>query len=221
MVEKKTSQIKHQTRLNNKVGQGCDIIAIVNKLLALSFLVIAFYSCNTIEGVKTTNYYDTCKAFNTDFGDLSTYQDPNRLFTIRLPYDWDVRESYSDTLYGIFAANLNESNSDITTLGSISAIGYFTTDSLENYAAKEIRGLKEEKGIKVKEAGKTIINGNNAIWILFKSEDQKTKKGNLVVYIKSAGKSQVFLLQASVYSSDNYKERLCNLKQILNTFKIL
>jgi len=221
MVEKKTSQIKHQTRLNNKVGQGCDIIAIVNKLLALSFLVIAFYSCNTIEGVKTTNYYDTCKAFNTDFGDLSTYQDPNRLFTIRLPYDWDVRESYSDTLYGIFAANLNESNSDITTLESFSAIGYSTIESLESYATKEIRNLKEDKGTKVKEAGKTIINGNNAIWILFKSEDQKTKKGNLVVYIKGVGNSQIFILQTSVYSSDNSKERLCNLKQLLNTFKIL
>ena len=199
----------------------CEIMTATKKLSLIAFLVIAIYSCDTIEGVKRTNYYDTCKAFNTDFGNLSTYQDPNRLFSIRLPNDWDVRESYSDTLYGIFAANLNESNSDITTLQSLSAIGYFTTDSLESYVAKEIRILKEEKGIKVKEAGKTIINGNNAIWVLFKSEDQKTKKGNLVVYIKSVAKNQIFLLQASVYSSDNYKERLCNLKQLINTFKRL
>jgi hypothetical protein len=179
------------------------------------------YSCkDTIEGIKVTNYYDNCKALNTDLGDLATYKDPNNLFTIRFPFSWDVRESYSDTLYGIFAANMTESSSDIEKLQSISVIGYQTNDSLEIYAGKEIRGLKNEKGITVREAGKTSINGNRIIWVLFKSKDGQTEKGNLVLYVKRLGTNQVFILQSSVYSSDNYKERLCNLKQLLNTFKL-
>ena len=193
------------------------------RVISLLFLllIIANYSCkDTIEGIKVTNYYDACPAFNTDLGDLATYKDPNNLFSIRLPYSWDVRESYSDTLYGIFAANMIESSSDIEKLESISAIGYQTNDSLEIYAAKEIKGLQNEANIKIKEAGKTVINGNKVIWILFKSKTEQTEKGNLVVYLKSSGRNQIFLLQASVYSSDNYKERLCNLKQLLNTFKL-
>ena len=193
----------------------------VRSLLFL-LLIIANYSCkDTIEGIKVTNYYDACPAFNTDLGDLATYKDPNNLFSIRLPYSWDVRESYSDTLYGIFAANILDSSSDIEKLESISTIGYQTNDSLEVYASKEIQGLKSVNDIRVKEVGKTRINGNRVIWVLFKSKVGQTEKGNLVVYLKSQGKNQIYILQASIYSSDNYKERLCNLKQILNTFKIL
>jgi hypothetical protein len=191
-------------------------------LLTLLFLLTSIsYSCkDTIEGIKVTNYYDSCSAFNTDLGELATYKDPNNLFSIRFPYSWDARESYSDTLYGIFAANMLESSSEIEKLESISAIGYQTADSLEVYAKKEIRGLKNEKGIIVKEAGKTTINGNKVIWVLFKSKGELTSKGNLVIYIKRPSSNIVFILQASVYSSDNYKKRLCNLKQLLNTFKL-
>jgi hypothetical protein len=194
----------------------------INLLFLVFLLVILNYSCKeTIEGVKVTNYYDNCTAFNTDLGDLATYKDPNNLFSIRFPYSWDVRESYSDTLYGIFAANMQESSSDIENLESISAIGYQSNDSLNIYAENEIRGLKNEKGIVVKEAGKTKINGNNVIWVLFKSKGELASKANLVIYVKRPSSNIVFILQASVYSSDNYKERLCNLKQLLNTFKLL
>ena len=191
-------------------------------LLAISLVILITYSCkDTIEGIKMTNYYDNCSAFNTDPGNLATYKDPNNLFSIRFPYSWDVRESYSDTLYGLFAANMQESSSDIENLQSISAIGYQTNDSLNIYAKNEIRGLKKEKGINVKEAGKTKINGNSVIWVLFNSKGELASKGNLVIYVKKPSSRIVFILQASVYSSDNYKEKLCNLKQLLNTFKLL
>ncbi|NOX47768.1 MAG: hypothetical protein GXO89_12405 [Chlorobi bacterium] len=193
----------------------------------LDFLFLMFvlttlnYSCkDTIEGIKVTNYYDACPAFNTDLGDLATFKDPNNLFSIRFPYNWDVRESFSDTLYGIFGANMLESSSDIEKLESISAVAYQTIDSLEVYAANEIRGLKNESNIKVKQVGRTVINGNKVIWVLFKSKEELTSKGNLVIYIKKPSSNILFILQASVYSSDNYKERLCNLKQLLNTFKL-
>ncbi len=191
-------------------------------LLALLFLLTSVsYSCkDTIEGIKLINYYDACPAFNTDLGDLATFKDPNNLFSIRFPYDWDVRESFSDTLYGIFGANMLGSSSDIEKLESISAVAYQTLDSLEVYAANEIRGLKNEANIKVKQVGRTVINGNKVIWVLFKSKEELTSKGNLVIYIKKPSSNIVFILQASVYSSDNYKERLCNLKQLLNTFKL-
>lgn len=192
------------------------------QFLAIFLIVLITYSCkDTIDGIKVTHYYDNCSAFNTDLANLATYKDPNNLFSIRFPYSWDVRESYSDTLYGIFAANMKESSSDIENLQSISAIGYQTKDSLDIYAKNEIRGLKNEKGINVKEAGKTKINGNRVIWVLFKSKGELASKGNLVIYVKKPSSHIVFILQASVYSSDNYKEKLCNLKQLLNTFKLL
>ena len=193
------------------------------KLLFLVLLLATLnYSCkDTIEGIKVTNHYDNCTAFNTDLSDLATHKDPNNLFSIRFPYSWDVRESYSDTLYGIFAANMQESSSDIENLQSISTIVYQTNDSLNIYAKNELRGLKNEKGINVKEAGKTKINGNNIIWVLFKSKGELASKANLVIYVNKPSSGIVFILQASVYSSDNYKERLCNLKQLLNTFKLL
>lgn len=184
-------------------------------------LLVLFSSCNkTIEGVKLTNYYDACTISNIDFGEMATYKDPSNLFSIRFPYSWDIRESYSDTLYGLFGANLKESSADIKKLISISAIAYQSTDSIMEYAKSEIRGLKSEKGIAIKEAGKTEINGQESIWVLFKSDEELATKVNLVVYIKKPGSNSIFILQASIYSSDNYKKKLCNLKQILNTFKI-
>ncbi len=190
--------------------------------ILLLFLLAA--KCNSgstnMEGLKLSDSYNQCEPVEHDYGTMITIGDPNNKFMIRLPYSWDIQESYSDTLYGLIASNREEAGDDPAKLVLVSVTGYQTNDSVQEYFRKEIRSLKKDRKMKPLEGGPINFNGQDAYWVLFESKESDQKMMNIVLYIQSVGRNEIYLLQSSVYMTDNYMDRLCDLKQLVNSFEL-
>ncbi|MBC8490768.1 MAG: hypothetical protein H8D45_32525 [Bacteroidetes bacterium] len=195
-----------------------------NYINYVSFIFVICSGCvqqnNAIREIPITTYYNNCDAI-IDFGVIITIGDPSDKFMISLPYSWDIQESYFDTLFGIFASNIFETGNDPKKLQSISITGYSTNDSLKVYVEKELTSLKKDTSISVNEMGKTTINDRNGYWVLFENNFKDGDIVNLVVFIKREKSNEIYLIQSSVYKTENFRERICRLKQLVNTFEIV
>lgn len=196
----------------------------INYLIYLSFIFVICPGCvqqnNAIREIPITTFYNNCDEI-IDFGEMITIGDPSDKFMISLPYSWDIQESYSDTLFGIFASNIFKAGNDPKKLQSISVTGYSTNDSLKVYVEKELTSLKKDTSISVNEMGKTTINDRNGYWVLFENNFEEGDIVNLVVFIKREKSNEIYLIQTSVYKTENFRERICRLKQLINTFEIV
>jgi len=167
-------------------------------LLFLVLIVIVAAKCdndtNDLKGVPVTDFYDSCLFEDYSFGQMFTIGDPNDKFMIRLPYDWDIRENYSDTVYGMQTGNFLSIPIEQEKRMSFMLSGYTTELSLEEYYLDEFKSLKKDDRINLEETGKTIINGVNAYWLKFVSNEAVY---HLVVYIKHPRLNDIYLLQAS------------------------
>jgi catalase len=152
---------------------------------------------------------------------MITLGDPSDKFMIRLPYSWDIQENYSDTLYGIIASNRYEAGNDPEKFILVSVTGYQTTDSLFAYFKKELKTLKKDKSMKVIEVGQMELNEENTYWVKFESDQSGYKIMNIVQYVKSEEKNEIYLIQSSVYKSDDYQTQLCRLKRLTNSFELV
>jgi len=164
--------------------------------------------------------YNQCEPVIHDYGTMITIGDPNDRFMIRLPYSWDIQESYSDTLYGMIASNRTEAADDLSKLMLVSVTAYQTTDSVQEYFRKELKSLKKDRKMKSFEGGPINFKGHDAYWVLFESKGYGEKMMSIVLYVKALSKNEIYLVQSSVYKTDNYMDRLCNLKQFVNSFEL-
>lgn len=176
---------------------------------------------NKIEGIPISDSYNNCDEAYIDYGDMITIGDPSDKFMIRLPYSWDIQESYSDTLYGIIASNRFEAGNDPEKFLMVSVTGYQTTDSLDEYFVKEIKTLKKDKSMTVLEVGKLEINEENTRWVKFETEESDFQIMNLVLYVKSESTEEIYLIQSSVYKSEDYDKILCQLKRFTDSFELV
>ncbi len=174
---------------------------------------------NVIDGIPVTNYYDSCYEFH-DFGDLTKVGDPQDKFMIALPYSWDTRYHYTDTLYTIVAANFMSIPIDLDQRMSITASGYTTQKNLEKYYRDELKQLKKDKNIDVEETGSTLIDGLKSFWIKFVQHIDEHRAFNLVMYVKKEDSQDIYLIQSTVYDPVNYNEKLCYMKRLINSFEI-
>jgi len=174
---------------------------------------------NLIEGIPVTSYYDSCDAF-TDFGELIKIGDPQDKFMISLPFSWDIREHYTDTLYTIVAANFMSIPIEFIDRMSFTVSGYNTDKTLDKYYHDELRQLKKDKSITVEETGPVNISDMNCFWVKFVQQVDELKAFSLVVYIMADKSGDIFLLQSTVYDANNYNDKLCYMKQLVNTFEI-
>ena len=114
------------------------------RFLLLIIIVITISGCHsekTFEGIPVSDSYNLCNE-DFDFGELTTIGDPGNKFMITLPYNWDIQEVYSDTVYGIFCSNAPDIEDDNSKLMSLSVTGYKTSDPLDIYFIKEIESMK-------------------------------------------------------------------------------
>jgi hypothetical protein len=174
-----------------------------------------------IEGVPLSQSYNNCPEIKYDFGDMITIGDPGERFMIRLPYEWDIQETYSDSLYGIIASNGIESENDPEKFMMISVTGYLTGDSLSTYFRQELNTLKRDKNIIVMEAGEIQLYNDNGYWVKFESNENEHRIMNLVQYIKSEQRNEVYLIQSSVKKSENDEEKICILKKLTDSFELV
>jgi hypothetical protein len=167
-----------------------------------------------------SEYFANCEPFKEDFGDLITIGDPNNRFMITLPYKWDIREFYTDTLYGIYASNSLDIIDQTTQYYSLSISGYQTNKTLENYYQNELVQLNDDPTIEVEETGTIAINEKPFPWVLFKLNGEPALL-NIVTFIKSEQKNSIYLIQISVEEDKKARDSLCNLKQFVCSFELI
>lgn len=190
----------------------------------LVFLLIAAKCTdqkNNIEGIPISDFYTNCDEEFIDYGDMITLGDPSDRFMIRFPYKWDIQESYSDTLYGMIASNRYEAGNDPEKFLLVSVTGYQSDDSLYAYFIKEIKNLKKDKTMKLHAVGQMEINEKPVYWIKFESIESDFQIMNLVQYIKSENTNEIYLIQSSVYKSEDHDKKLCELKRFTDSFELV
>jgi len=196
------------------------------KITVLLILIALFFvGCNSggkrIEGVPFTQSYNKCESSGYDFGKIITIGDSNNKFMISLPYEWDIQESYSDTLYGIIATNTYEAEENPAIFMLLSVTGYSTEDSLYQYFTEELKTLKKDKQMNVREAGEIDLNGNHAYWIKFENNENNNKFVNLVHYVKSTDEKEVYLIHSCVANVEAADEKICALKKLAASFELV
>ena len=142
--------------------------------------------------------------------------DPNRRFVIRLPYSWDIRESYGDSLYGVFASNFLSVPIPVDQRLALSVTGYSLEGELEDYTRDEFLELINDDDSHVLERGSSTFAGQENPWLLF---EMRPGIYNMVYYLLEPGHKDIFLIQSVCYDTVNYKNRMCQLKQLVNSFE--
>jgi hypothetical protein len=174
-----------------------------------------------IAGIPFTQYYNSCPGIEYDFGETITIGDPNDKFMITLPYEWDIQETYSDTLYGMIVTNAPLSENDPEGFLFLSVTGYQTTDSLITYFTSEVSSLQKDKTMDNFEAGKIDFEGTDSYWVKFESIQNDDTILNVVEYIQAEGKNEIYLLQSSVKKTGSFDEKICILKNLVDSFELV
>lgn len=197
----------------------------IKNLIYLFVFILIAATCtdqkNKIEGIEISDSYNNCDEDYIEYGDMITIGDPSDKFMIRLPYRWDIQENYSDTLYGIFATNHFEAGNNPENFLMVSVTGYQTNDSLYTYFLKELKTLKKDKTMTVLEVGQMDINEEESYWVKFETDESDFTIINLVQYVKSEINNEMFLIHSTVYKSDDYNNKLCQLKRFTDSFELV
>lgn len=174
------------------------------------------HSHSSFKEVPVTDYFDSCAVASViDFGDLITMGDPGDRFMISLPYSWDIRESYTDSLYGIFASNFLSIPRPIEERMSLGITGYISDNSLKEYYKNELNTLVNDKDTQVIETGVTLLNNEEAYWVKFNNSYKDQKIFQLVLYAKRQLSMEIYIVQATAYSAEIQNDILCNLKRLM------
>ncbi len=174
---------------------------------------------HTIKGIPVTHFYDSCETANVYFGDMITIGDPAERFFISLPYSWDIRESYTDSVYGIYASNFLSIPIEVENRLSVMITGYETDLSGDDYVLNEIRNLKKDDAVELMETGMVQIDDRDSHWLMFHNRGEHLIY-HLVVYVKNDDSNEIYLIQSMTFDTDNYRDKLCQLKRLVKTFDI-
>lgn len=204
-------------------GKRNMVIRIIKYLIVIPAVLLLLASrCassgDKIKGIPLTHFYDSCD-LDAYFGEMITIGDPNERFFISLPYSWDIRESYTDNVYGMYASNFLSIPIEIKDRQAVMITGYETELSLEDYFLNELKDLKKDEAVELLEAGTVEIDDRNCNWLLFHNYAEHPIY-HVVVYTKKENSNEIYLLQSMTFDTENYRDRLCYLKRIIKSFDI-
>lgn len=189
-------------------------------LLCLLTVMLTAFQCSNdsklLENIPHGNFIDNCPDQLYEFGERVSVGDPNNKFMISLPYNWDIRESYGDSLYGVFASNFLSVPLAKEERMSLSVTGYTTDKQLDQYVHDELVGLVKDENTRVIERGNSMFAGQQNPWVLFA---MKPGIYNMVYYFMPPGQKDVYLIQSVSYDTVRYRSAMCNLKQLINSFE--
>ncbi|MCD4736424.1 MAG: hypothetical protein K8R53_10295 [Bacteroidales bacterium] len=196
------------------------------RILAGVLVLFAFIisSCSDQQkkylGIPVSEFYNNCQQIY-DFGESITIGDPNDKFMITLPYSWDIREYYTDTLYGMIASPHPQSETYRNGIISFAVIGYQSNSTLEEYYRKEVGSLISDESMELSESGFANMGDLPARWIIFITREGSIELVHLVLYIKNPYAEEIFHLLSIVTKSEGYREYFCRLKVIANSFEFV
>jgi len=196
------------------------------KLIQIFFivpvLIISGFQCSDnsslFENIPDSEFIENCPDEYYEFGETVNIGDPNDRFMIALPYSWDIRESYTDSVYGIFSSNFLSIPQKTEDQMALSVSGYTSEKELQDYFKGELIELVKEDKIIVKEKGNAMLAGKMYPWVHFEMTDGSH---NMVYYINNTETNDYYLVQTATYDTVNYRTKFCYLKQLVNSFEIV
>ncbi|MCF8378145.1 MAG: hypothetical protein K9H49_01130 [Bacteroidales bacterium] len=190
-------------------------------LISLVTVIISGFQCTNqtklLENIPESEFIDNCPDVLYDFGEIITLGDPSNRFMISLPYQWDIRESYNDSIYGIYASNYLSIPIEVKERLALSVTGYQSEKDINEYYNDELLVLIREENINLIERGQTTLIGQSIPWVMF---EMPKSVFNLVYYIKGNVNSDYYLIQTASYDSVNYRDKMCQLKQLVKSFEL-
>ena len=75
--------------------------------------------------------------------------------------------------------------------------------------------------MKVQEVGTISIDTNISYWVKFESSEGEHRIINIVKYIKSYDSDELYLIQTTVYKSEDFMDKLCHLKRLVDSFELV
>ena len=191
------------------------------KLVATIIMFTGFQCSNEtklLENIPVSDFIDNCPDEIFDFGDMISVGDPNDRFFIQLPYSWDIRQTYSDSLYGVYTSNYFSIPIPVEDRLAISITGYASEKEMDEYFRDELIELNKGENINVIEKGQTMMMGDYYPWVLF---EMPPNVFNMVYYIKNHDNDEYYLIQTASYDTLNYRKKQCYLKQLVRTFELV
>jgi hypothetical protein len=182
-------------------------------------MTLVLFSCNNIEGFQISKDFDDIGSLSVDTSYFK-YSPPENIFSINIPKNWEVQEDFTDTLYGVFFMDTASFYIAIENFQSLTITKHPLNGNLKRTFKKELELIKQYKNDEIIKIGKTKINGTSSFWMLTESKNQDNYFYNLNYFINKKGDQHVFLIQISVYKTDNYISRISNILPSVHTFKV-
>ncbi len=186
-------------------------------------LTIIINACNikqdNINGLKLTEDFCECSIENL-YPDRKLFIDCDHKFSIELPKDWMFIENLIDTVKGVVASDTTINFYKNGIVGICEYHTHFT--SLLDYFTAEVKNHDSDNEYNIVEIGKININGLESFWTLYEAVNDEFGNHKSIIYYVQRNKSDTFyLLETTIYESENYKEKFCQLRSIIETFKII
>jgi hypothetical protein len=191
----------------------------IKSILIIKLALLLQVSCNnTFEGYKLEGNF--VKNFHDDRLASVKYTEPSNMFSINIPYNWDIQEDFTDSIFGVlFMDTLNIADS-YENFKSIAITKYTQNKNLEISFKKEISLLKNDANEIILRIGKEKIKTNQSYWMFTNSKFQDDAFYNLTYFLQGGNTQELFLLQATVYATEDYPSVLNELHKYLKTFDL-
>lgn len=167
----------------------------------------------TIENLSVDLLID-CKS---DLKVSRTINDSHKIYSLKIPKDWNFEETVTDGLNGII---ISKDSSSLNLIGIVEIPN--DSLSLDQFFQKEfIRAMLDKTGIEIIDAGTAKINGLESYWIFHKSELETEYLWTYLYYAKNNKNNNFYLINTSMFAKGNDSEIQCELRKIVNTFKFI
>lgn len=194
-----------------------------NYLLFPLLIFVLFTACikgGQINGHQVQGEFNKCDSFvDSLLSHSQYYYHQGGKVAIKIPANWDIQENDSDSLWGIFAMDTIAFDKSYKNFSSIMVAKHEPTGDLKVGFETYLKAMETEVGYHVREIGTCKVGNNPAYWMLADSFEEEFTFGNFCYYLETKN-GNIYILQATVYLTDDYIQRLCNLIPILETFNV-
>ncbi len=152
---------------------------------------------------------------------LSVVVDSTNGYKVSFPIGWDVDLTKAEDIDGLYGMDtLAFLEQELIHTFIVHVINPNQNVSLLAYFKSEVNGMEEQQ-IPILEVGSISVDEQEALWVVNTSNNGESPSKDLFVYTKHPRKNKILTLHLSVSDTDEYKERLCSMSNILASFQFL
>ncbi|MFT4665266.1 MAG: hypothetical protein ACI9XB_002221 [Gammaproteobacteria bacterium] len=186
----------------------------------LIILIIAITSCSPVEE-SNAEIINSCALGADKYSNGTTHYNSNGLYELEVPKTWQYELSFKEPYRTCLFQNSSGSNYNFESLTITDGLNY------DGYSQRKafdetINLLKNDSNIRRIKNGSYTVNSQKLSWVLYENlEHEKDDLGclTLAVLTEASNKKHYFWMLASIFGDEEIENRMCNLIEIINTFK--